>query len=154
MRTIFDDFWRFYRIFHLMYIIFGIGPNVLKIASLGLYLFNSFFQNIRFQWQKLCTWGEKFDKIVKNCQKLPSNRQKWTFSKKIFFCSFYVIMGLHAKNCVCRSNGVTCGQYKDTEEKTPMCWFLTVFTISGLGNVKILKKFLDKLWGKFVLIWS
>jgi len=27
-------------------------------------------------------------------------------------------MSLHAKNCVCRSNGVACGQYKDKEEKT------------------------------------
>ena len=26
-------------------------------------------------------------------------------------------MSLHAKNCVCRSNGVACGQYKDKEEK-------------------------------------
>ena len=28
-------------------------------------------------------------------------------------------MSLHAKNCVCRSNGLACGQYKDKEEKTP-----------------------------------
>ena len=45
---------------------------------------------------------------------------KWSkikMSKKIFFCSFYVIMSLHAKNCVCRSNGLACGQYKDKEEK-------------------------------------
>ena len=27
-------------------------------------------------------------------------------------------MSLHTKNCVCRSNGVACGQYKDKEEKT------------------------------------
>ena len=27
-------------------------------------------------------------------------------------------MSLHAKHCVCRSNEVTCGQYKDKEEKT------------------------------------
>ena len=41
--------------------------------------------------------------------------------KKMFgvFCSFYVIMSLHAKKCVCRSNGLACGQYKDKEEKTP-----------------------------------
>ena len=38
-------------------------------------------------------------------------------TKKYFFCSFNVIMSLHAKNCVCRSNGVACGQYKDKEEK-------------------------------------
>ena len=50
-----------------------------------------------------------FDKIVKN-----ENLQK----KNIFFCSFYVIMSLHAKNCACKSNGVACGQYKDKEEKT------------------------------------
>ena len=29
------------------------------------------------------------------------------------------MMSLHAKYCVCRSNGVACGQYKDKEEKTP-----------------------------------
>ena len=44
----------------------------------------------------------KSSKIVKNCQKLPSNRQKWKCLKKHFFCSFYVIMSIHAKNCVCR----------------------------------------------------
>ena len=27
-------------------------------------------------------------------------------------------MTLHTKNGFCRSNGVTCGQYKDKEEKT------------------------------------
>ena len=27
-------------------------------------------------------------------------------------------MSLYANNCVCRSNGVACGQYKDKEEKT------------------------------------
>ena len=27
-------------------------------------------------------------------------------------------MNLHAKNFVCRSNGLACGQYKDKEEKT------------------------------------
>ena len=43
---------------------------------------------------------------------------KIKFFKKIFFCSFYVTMSLHAKNCVCRSNAVACGQYKDKEEKT------------------------------------
>ena len=40
------------------------------------------------------------------------------FKNFFFFCSFYVIMSLHAKNCACRSNGVACGQYKDKEEKT------------------------------------
>ena len=28
-------------------------------------------------------------------------------------------MSPHAKSCVCRSNGLACGQYKDKEEKTP-----------------------------------
>jgi len=28
-------------------------------------------------------------------------------------------MSLHAKNFVCRSNRLACGQYKDKEEKTP-----------------------------------
>ena len=48
----------------------------------------------------------------------------------IFFGSFYVIMSLHAKNCVCRSNGLACGQYKDKEEKTPKK------TLKGPKNVK------------------
>ena len=39
-------------------------------------------------------------------------------------------MSLHAKNCVCRSNGVACGQYKDKEEKTPKK------TLKGPKNVK------------------
>ena len=39
-------------------------------------------------------------------------------------------MTLHTKNCVCRSNGVTCGQYKDKEEKTPKK------TLKGPKNVK------------------
>ena len=30
---------------------------------------------------------------------------------------FYAELSLHAKNDVCRSNGVTCGQCKDKEEK-------------------------------------
>ena len=38
--------------------------------------------------------------------------------KTIFFGSFYVIMTLYANHFVCRSNGVTCGQYKDKEDKT------------------------------------
>ena len=50
------------------------------------------------------------------CQKWPSNRQKWkckkTKTKNIFFCSFY------ARN-VYRSNGVTCGQYKRQGGKNP-----------------------------------
>ena len=32
--------------------------------------------------------------------------------------NLYVIPSLHAKNVVCRSNGVSCGQYKDKEGKT------------------------------------
>ena len=39
-------------------------------------------------------------------------------------------MSLHAKNCVCRSNGLACGQYKDKEEKTPKK------TLKGPKNVK------------------
>ena len=39
--------------------------------------------------------------------------------KKKCLCSFYVIMTLHANIFVCRSNGLTCGQYKNKEEKTP-----------------------------------
>ena len=39
-------------------------------------------------------------------------------------------MSLHAKNCVCRSNGLACGQYKDKEEKTQKK------TLKGPKNVK------------------
>jgi len=39
-------------------------------------------------------------------------------------------MSLHAKNCVCRLNGVACGQYKDKEEKTPKTF------LKGPKNVK------------------
>ena len=35
-----------------------------------------------------------------------------------FFFSFYVTLSLHAKNVDCTSIGVSCGQYKDKEEKT------------------------------------
>ena len=47
-------------------------------------------------------------------------RQKCKFST-IFFCSIQPTMSLHAKNYVCRSNGVTCGQYKDKEGKNEKC---------------------------------
>ena len=57
----------------------------------------------------------KLSKIVKNGPQIVKNEN---FQKTFFFCSFYVIMSLHAKNCVCRSNGLACGQYKDKEEKT------------------------------------
>ena len=57
----------------------------------------------------------KSSKIVKNGPQIVKNEN---FQKNFFFCSFYVIMSLHAKYCVCRSNGVACGQYKDKEEKT------------------------------------
>ena len=48
---------------------------------------------------------------------LKSSKMK--IFKKNFFFFFYAIMSLHAKNCVCRSNGLACGQFKDKEEKTP-----------------------------------
>ena len=67
----------------------------------------------------------KSSKIVKNCPQIVKNEN---FQKKYFFCSFYVIMSLHAKNFVCRSNGVACGQYKDKEEKNseknPVEWWI------------------------------
>ena len=55
---------------------------------------------------------------------------KMKIFKRYFFCSFYVTMSLHAKNCVCRSNAVVCGQYKDEEEKNPKK------TLKGPKNVK------------------
>ena len=69
----------------------------------------------------------KSSKIVKNGPQIVKNKN---FQKIFFFCSFYVIMSLHAKNCVCRSNGLACGQYKDKEEKTPKK------TLKGPKNVK------------------
>merc|ERR1712223_964737 len=57
----------------------------------------------------------KSSKIVKNGPQIVKNKN---FQENFFFCFFYVIMSLHAKNCACRSNGVACGQYKDKEEKT------------------------------------
>ena len=62
--------------------------------------------------------------------KMALKSSKMKIFKNIFFCSFYVIMSLHAKNCVCRSNGLACGQYKDKEEKTPKK------TLKGPKNVK------------------
>ena len=67
----------------------------------------------------------KSSKIVKNGPQIVKNKN---FQKIFFFCSFYVIMSLHAKNCACRSNGVACGQYKDKEEKNseknPVEWWI------------------------------
>ena len=45
------------------------------------------------------------------------NSSKIKKIQKNLFCSFYVTMSLHAKNCVCTSNAVACGKYKDKEEK-------------------------------------
>ena len=39
-------------------------------------------------------------------------------SSKMKIFSFYVTLSLHAKNFDCTSIGVSCGQYKDKEEKT------------------------------------
>ena len=47
---------------------------------------------------------------------LKSSKMK-IFKKNFFFCSFYVTLSLHAKNFDCTSIGVSCGQYKDKEEK-------------------------------------
>ena len=63
------------------------------------------------RWRK----SIKSSKIVKNGPQIVKNKN---FQKIFFFCFFYVIMSLHAKNCACRSSGVACGQYKDKEEKT------------------------------------
>ena len=48
---------------------------------------------------------------------LKSSKMK-IFKKKYFFCTFYVTLSLHAKKFDCTSIGVSCGQYKDKEEKT------------------------------------
>ena len=75
-------------------------------------------------FKTLCSYAKNYvhevkksitsSKIVKNCPQIVKNEN---FQKICYSCSFYVIMSLHAKNCVCRSNGVACGQYKDKEEK-------------------------------------
>ena len=57
----------------------------------------------------------KLIKNIKNGSKIVKNEN---FQKNIFFCSFYVTLSLHAKNFDCTSAGVSCGQYKDKEEKT------------------------------------
>ena len=48
-------------------------------------------------------------------------------------------MILHAKNCVCRSNGLACGQYKDKEEKTPkkncFCSFYVIMSLHAKNCV-------------------
>ena len=54
-------------------------------------------------------------KNLKNGSKIVKNEN---FQKQFLFCSFYVTLSLHAKNFVCTSIGVSCGQYKDKEEKT------------------------------------
>ena len=51
---------------------------------------------------------------MKNGPKIVKNEN---FQKTFFFCSFYVILNLHAKKQDYMSNGVTCGQYKDKERK-------------------------------------
>ena len=54
--------------------------------------------------------------IVKNGPQIVKNEY---FKTILCFWSFYVIISLHAKNCVCMLNGVACGppQYKDEEGK-------------------------------------
>ena len=49
--------------------------------------------------------------------KMVLKLSKMKIFKKYLFCSFYVIMSLHAENCVCWSDGMARGQYKD--ERTP-----------------------------------
>ena len=56
-----------------------------------------------------------------------------TFKTIFLQMSLLFIMTLNAKNFVCRSNGVTCGQYKDKEGKT------LKKTFKGPKNVKNLK---------------
>ena len=45
------------------------------------------------------------------------------FKKRRFVFPFFVISSLNAKIVVCRSNGVTCGEYKDKEENTQKLFF-------------------------------
>ena len=70
------------------------------------------------EWKVVTTMFLFTLKVVQNSNTFAKIVKNENFQKKFFFCSFYVIMSLHAKNCACRSNGVACGQYKDKEEKT------------------------------------
>ena len=64
-----------------------------------------------------------FEKLLKKCLdidlKIIFSKHYVPMPKTMYmrFCSFYAIMSLHAKKCVCRSNELACGQYKDKEEK-------------------------------------
>ena len=74
-------------------------------------------------FKTLCSYAKNYVHEVKKksknqkLSKMALKSSKMNIFQMVF--SFYVIMSLHAKNCVCRSNGLACGQYKDKEEKTP-----------------------------------
>ena len=72
-------------------------------------------------FKTLGSYTKNYVREVKNSIKSSKNGHQIvkneSFQKNKKFPSFYVIMSLHARNCVCRSNGVTSGQYRDKEEK-------------------------------------
>ena len=72
-------------------------------------------------FKTLGSYTKNYVREVKNSIKSSKNGHQIvkneSFQKNKKFRSFYVIMSLHARNCVCRSNGVTSGQYRDKEEK-------------------------------------
>ena len=73
-------------------------------------------------FKTLGSYTKNYVREVKNSIKSSKNGHQIvkneSFQKNKKIRSFYVIMSLHARNCVCRSNGVTSGQYTDKEEKT------------------------------------
>ena len=73
-------------------------------------------------FKTLGSYTKNYVREVKNSIKSSKNGHQIvkneSFQKNKKFRSFYVIMSIHARNCVCRSNGVTSGQYTDKVEKT------------------------------------
>ena len=75
-------------------------------------------------------------KIIKNGLQIVKNEN----FQQHFFRSFYVIASLHAKHFVYSSNGVTCGQYKDKEEKNSEKKWKKVLKTSKMKNSEKRKK--------------
>ena len=75
LRAIFDNFWWFYRIFHLMYIIFGIGTKCFEniiFRSISRHIFNSFYMWLHVKsgvglYQQKCIWLSDAGSKSKNC---------------------------------------------------------------------------------------
>ena len=68
-------------------------------------------------FKTLGSYTKNYVREVKNSIKSSKKTALKSSKMKVFIFflirSFYVIMSLHARNCACRSNGVTSGQYRD-----------------------------------------